>query len=116
MTRQIAKPVFRNGRATLDLDMHVPSFLNWISNKLGRGASAEFRETFDVGITDWRVMALLAIEPGITANRIVEVIGLNKGAVSRCLRGLEERGLVQIRPAEGDARSHINSLTAAGEG
>ena len=110
-----ATPSVRNGRKTLDLESHVPSLLNWIANKLGRSASAQFREQFGVGITDWRVIALLAIEPHITANRIVDVIGLNKGAVSRCLRSLQARGLVSIRPHKNDGRSHTCALTRAGE-
>ena len=104
-----------NGRATLDLDTHVPSLLNWVASKLGNGASQEFREKFNVGITEWRVMSLLAIEPNITANRIAEVIGLNKGALSRSLHSLASRGLVTIRPSDRDSRSHVNALTAAGE-
>ncbi|MEX0730762.1 MAG: MarR family transcriptional regulator [Aquisalimonadaceae bacterium] len=98
---------------TLNLDTHIPALLTWVANKLGRGASAEYRSKFGVGVTEWRVIALLAIEPEISANRIVEVIGLNKGATSRSLRMLESRGLVSIR-ASGNGRNNINALTEAG--
>ena len=107
-------PKIVNGRATLDLDIHVPSLLNWIANKLGRGASAEFREKFDIGITEWRIIALLAIEPEITAHRIVDVIGLDKGPVSHCIKNMQAKGLVQLAPNENDRRSQILSLTPKG--
>ncbi|MCV6587336.1 MAG: MarR family winged helix-turn-helix transcriptional regulator [Marinibacterium sp.] len=110
-----ATPRIVNGRATLDLDTHVPSLLNWIANKLGRGASAEFRDHFDIGITEWRIIALLAIEPGIKANRIVEVIGLDKGPVSRCVKNMHAKGLVTLAPDKTDGRSQILSLSPSGE-
>lgn len=114
MPNRPATPKIVNGRATLDLDIHVPSLLNWIANKLGRGASAEFREKFDIGIIEWRIIALLAIEPEITAHRIVEVIGLDKGPVSRCVKNMQAKGLVQQAPNEKDGRSQILSLTRKG--
>lgn len=113
--KQPATPAIRNGKETLDLEVHVPSLLNRIANKLGHGASAQFRDQFGVGITDWRVIALLAIESDITANRIVEVIGLNKSVVSRCLQRLQANKLVSIRASKEDGRSNVNALTLAGE-
>ena len=59
-------------------------------------------------------MSLLAIEPGIPASRICHVIGFDKGPVSRTLAALQKRGLVAIRTAPDDGRSHAISLTAKG--
>lgn len=104
-----------NGREVLDLDRHITALLTWLANKLARGASAEYRKKFGVGITEWRVLALLAIEREVSANRIVEVIGLNKGATSRSLKALESRGLISIRASNRDGRTKINALTEAGQ-
>ena len=59
-------------------------------------------------------MSLLAIEPGIPASRICLVIGFDKGPVSRTLSVLQKRGLVTIRTAPDDGRTHSISLTAKG--
>ena len=59
-------------------------------------------------------MSLLAIEPGIPASRICHVIGFDKGPVSRTLAVLEKRGLVTIRTAPDDGRTHAISLTREG--
>ena len=59
-------------------------------------------------------MSLLAIEPGIPASRICHVIGFDKGPVSRTLSVLQKRGLVTIRTAPDDGRTHAISLTAEG--
>ena len=56
-------------------------------------------------------MSLLAIEPGIPASRICHVIGFDKGPVSRNLSVLQKRGLVAIRTAPDDGRTHAISLT-----
>lgn len=59
-------------------------------------------------------MSLLAIEPGIPASRICNVIGFDKAPVSRNLAMLQKRGLVIIRPAPDDGRTHAISLTPRG--
>ncbi len=108
----------RGGQAAegpvLDLERYAPALLTFLANKLSRGASALYRREFGVGIIDWRIMALLAIEPRIPASRICKVIGLDKGPVSRSLAFLSERGLAVIKADGGDARRRIIALTRAG--
>src|SRR4051812_47792137 len=82
---------------TLDLDRYVPAFITFIANKLSNSATAYYQRNFGVNVTDWRIMSLLAIEPGIPASRICHVIGFDKGPVSRTLSVLQKRGLVMIR-------------------
>lgn len=101
-------------RSLLDLDRYVPFFFTAISNKLSRGASRIYRKRFGVGVIDWRVLSQLAIEPGITGNRICQVIGLDKAAVSRSLRLLERKGLVSAAADPRDTRRRSISLTPAG--
>lgn len=98
----------------LDLAAYVPALITFVSNKLSRGASALYRRHFGVGIIEWRILALLAVEPAIPAARICQVIGLDKGPVSRSLALLERRGLVDVRPDEADTRRRPVSLTPAG--
>ena len=104
-----AKPVL-----TLDLERYVPAFVTFIANKLSRSATALYQRKFGVNVTEWRIMSLLAIEPGITASRICHVIGFDKGPVSRTLTAMQDRGLIAIKTDRRDGRSHSISLTAAG--
>ena len=98
----------------LDLENYAPALLTFLANKLTVGANALYRERFGIGVTEWRVMALLAIEAPITAARICQVIGLDKAPVSRCLAALEEAGLVRVKLDGSDARRRPVALTAAG--
>jgi len=98
----------------LDLDRYVPAFITFIANKLSKSATALYQRKFGVNVTEWRIMSLLAIEPGIPAARICHVIGFDKGPVSRTLGAMEKRGLVMIRSDPNDGRTHAISLTAKG--
>lgn len=113
-TRSRQKPAPADVGPTLDLDRYVPAFITFIANKLSNSATAFYQRQFGVNVTEWRIMSLLAIEPGIPASRICHVIGFDKGPVSRTLTGLEKRGQVSIRTDPNDGRTHSISLTAKG--
>jgi DNA-binding MarR family transcriptional regulator len=100
---------------TLDLERYVPAFVTFIANKLSRSATVLYQERFGVNVTEWRILALLAIEPAISAARICHVIGYDKGPVSRTLATMEDSGLVSIRTDKHDGRSHAISLTPKGQ-
>jgi DNA-binding MarR family transcriptional regulator len=102
-------------RATLDLDRHVPYFFTYISNRLSRGASDTYRKHFGLGITEWRVMGVLGGMPDISANQIINAIGLDKGAVSRSLHVLEKKRLITSEPDPSDNRSRTLRLSKSGE-
>src|SRR3954471_171320 len=98
----------------LDLDRYVPALVTFIANKLSRSATVLYQKSFAVNITEWRILALLAIEPAISAARICHVIGFDKGPVSRTLAAMEARGLVAIKADREDGRTYAISLTAKG--
>ena len=113
-TKSRTKPETGHDGPTLDLDRYVPAFVTFIANKLSNSATAVYQRNFGINITEWRVMTQLALEPGIPASRICQVIGFNKGPISRTLAVMQKRGLVTIRTDPNDARTHSISLTAKG--
>src|ERR1700754_3809256 len=78
----------------LDLDRYVPALITFIANKLSRSATVLYKKRFGVNVPQWRTLALLAMEPAISAARICYVTGFDKGPVSRTLAMMEESGLV----------------------
>src|ERR1700753_220947 len=90
----------RTSSKGLDLNNYVPAFLTHLANKMSSSASTVYRHRFGIGITDWRIMALLAVAPGIPAGRIGEVIGLDKAAISRSVRDMAVLGLVETQVLE----------------
>lgn len=103
----------RNGEL-LDLERYVPALITFIANKLSRSSTTYYQKHFGVNITEWRILSLLALEPGIPASRICHVIGFDKGPVSRTLAMMQKRDLVTIRTDPQDGRSHSISLTPKG--
>lgn len=104
----------RDGVTILDIDHYAPFLLNAVASAWQRKTSAIYRRKFNLGIVDWRVMAMLNIEPNITANRVCEVIRLDKAAVSRSLKLLNERALADFEASASDPRKRRWKLTAKG--
>ncbi len=98
----------------LDLDKYIPAYLTYLAGKISASASAIYRPRFGVGITDWRIMALVAAEPWISAARICAATGLDKAAVSRSAHDLAKTGLVEVRPDAADQRKQVIALTRRG--
>lgn len=82
----------------LDLDRYVPGLLLWLSNKVSSSASALYKERFGIGVTEWRVLAYFKIYPWSTASKACELMGLDKGAVSRAIANLATKGSLASRP------------------
>jgi DNA-binding MarR family transcriptional regulator len=98
----------------LNLSRYVPGLLTFLANKLATGASYRYRKHFGIGVVEWRMLSMLAVENHITAGRITQVIGLDKSAVSRSLQSLEKAGYVSSEVDTIDARRYTVSLTESG--
>jgi DNA-binding MarR family transcriptional regulator len=104
----------RASQHALDLDSYIPAYFTYLAGKLSASASALYRPRFGVGITDWRITALVAADPWISAARICAETGLDKAAVSRSVRDLEKSGLIEVRPDPADQRPQVIALTRKG--
>ncbi len=82
----------------LELERYVPGLLLWLSNKVSSSASLLYNEKFGVGVTEWRVLAYFNIYPWSTAFKASELMGLDKGAVSRAIATLVGNGWLDSRP------------------
>ena len=98
----------------IDFAKYVPAHITYLANKISSGATAIYLPRFGVGITEWRIMALLAREAWVTPKRVSEATGLDKGAVSRSIHSMHAAGIVEVRPDQYDRRSQILALTAKG--
>jgi len=87
----------------------IATRVNWLSSKLVSTATATYGE-LGLGFLNARIILALGRRPHITAARLAEVIGVDPAAVSRALRELKSRKIVD--EARGPVRSL--SLSAAG--
>ena len=110
----LGSTTIRDGTEVIDIEHYAPFFLNAVGSAWQRMTSAIYRREFGFGISEWRVMSMLNIEPGITAVRICEVLRLDKGAVSRSLQNLEQSGLVRYEASPTDIRKRWWTLSDEG--
>ncbi|WP_338466498.1 MarR family winged helix-turn-helix transcriptional regulator [Novosphingobium sp. ZN18A2] len=85
------------------------------SNAVSGLISDEYRSQFGLKIPEWRIMAVLGDAGRMTQRELVRATVMDKVAVNRASKVLEERGLVARIPNLADGRSHHLELTAAGK-
>ncbi len=100
--------------ATLDLQRSVPVLITILANRITTSGSIIFRRRHGLGSTDWKVLSTIAIEPEVTGARISQLVGLDRAAVSRVLKGFTERGLIQVEQSARHSNYQSVTLTPAG--
>jgi DNA-binding MarR family transcriptional regulator len=98
----------------LDLEHFLPYRLSVLSNRISQILADTYAERFAIGITEWRVIAVLGRHPGLSANGVAERTAMDKVAVSRTIARLLERELVQRDTHGDDRRRSVLELSASG--
>ena len=93
----------------------LPYQLSVTSNAVSSLIAERYRARFGLKITEWRVMAVLGDASAATQRELTEATLMDKVAVNRACKVLEDRGLVARRPNTTDGRSHLLELTAEGK-
>ncbi len=82
---------------------------------VGRPLDRTLQEQFDLSLTEWRVLAVIAARHGTLATAVADALGIDKMATSRAVRELELAGHVARETAPRDRRAMTLRLTAAGK-
>lgn len=99
---------------SLRLPSYLPYRLSVASNKASSLIARAYQAKFGLSIWEWRVIAVLGEGRPLTAQALCEATAMDKVTVSRAIRALDERGLVQREPNPGDKRASDVTLTAQG--
>jgi DNA-binding MarR family transcriptional regulator len=97
-----------------DFDSSPSYLIAALGNRLSVLAARNLRRQLGLALMEWRVLAVLAVEPGASPGRIVEFAGVNKSVVSRAVNALLKRGLIARAPLPGHGLKTLLSLTAEG--
>lgn len=92
----------------------LPYLLSVTSNAVSGRISQEYRVRFGLKVPEWRVMAVLGDSGPMTQRQLTAFTLMDKVAVNRACKELEERGLASREPNAKDGRSHLLELTEAG--
>lgn len=101
-------------KQTTRLSDFLPYWLSITSNAVSGRIAQEYRSRFSLSVPEWRVMAVLGDAGPLTQRDLTRQTLMDKVAVNRACKVLEERGLAERRPNANDGRSHLLELTAAG--
>lgn len=64
-----------------------------------------FRKEHDLSLNEWRILGLThALEP-VAFQTIRDILIMDKGQLSRAIKALGARGLIETKAAQGDARA-----------
>lgn len=101
-----------------ELASFLPYQLSVTSNAVSSLIAERYRKRFGLKIPEWRVMAVLgdaeATGGSLTQRGLTAATVMDKVAVNRAVKVLEERGLIARVPNPGDGRSHLLALTGEG--
>lgn len=99
----------------LQLDRFVPYRLSVLSNLLSMSIAHAYQRDFALSIPEWRVVAVLARFPNLSAIEVGERTAMDKVAVSRAVRSLVASRRVTRSLDKGDRRKSILRLSASGK-
>lgn len=97
------------------LEAHLGFWLRFVSNHV----SSRFQQLLEskgVTVTEWVALRTLWSQDETTHAELIRALGMTKGAASKVVSRLEEKGLAGRQLADGRARGQSLSLTAAGKG
>lgn len=99
---------------TLRLENFLPYRLSIVSNTISGTIASTYDERFDLSIPEWRVMTVLARNPGLSAAQVSERTLMDKVAVSRAVAKLLKANRITRDFADQDKRRSILHLSDDG--
>jgi len=98
----------------LHLEDFLPYRLSVLSNTVSGAIAASYFLHFGLSIPEWRVMAILAANPGLSAAEVTARTAMDKVAVSRAVATLLAAGRLRRTTVPADRRRTHLQLTTAG--
>jgi len=101
--------------AQLDLEHFLPYRLSVLSNRVSDAIARMYSQRFALGVTEWRVMAVVGRYPGLSAGEVAQRTAMDKVAVSRAVAGLVDDGRLHRDTHGDDRRRSVLRLSARGQ-
>ena len=105
----------KDSGSTLFLSEFLPYRLSVLSNRISRAIADQYEEDFQLSLSEWRVMAVLGEENGLSAGQVAKRTAMDKVAVSRAVGKLLDADRIVRYFSEKDRRRSILSLSDSGK-
>ncbi len=107
-----SQPANRLARASSAL---VSNRLLSLTTLLRRSANLLYRRELDLSEVEWRILAMVGDHAPLTLGALVEILGLDKGQLSRAVTGLVKRRILARTADPHDSREVQIALTRHGQ-
>ena len=111
------KLAFKRGKPQMDsppLDQMISFRVSRLQSKLNAQAIKILKEHGDLTPTQWRVLVMLETLGECTSSEIARWTQLDKGLLSRAIKGMMQTRLIEGRPSKTNKRHMLLRLTDAG--
>jgi DNA-binding MarR family transcriptional regulator len=98
----------------LDLDRFVPYRLSVLTNRVSSAIARHYSERFNLSIPEWRIIAVLGQNPGLSAREVAMRTAMDKVQVSRAVASLLSAGRITKQAHVSDGRIAHLSLSSKG--
>jgi len=98
----------------LQLDRFVPYRLSVLANLVSGAISGAYAERFSLSIPEWRVIAALGEQPGMSAADVAARTAMDKVAVSRAVAALLRARRIVRTQSKHDRRRSVLRLSRTG--
>lgn len=99
---------------TIDLDRFLPYRLSVLTNVVSSTIAEAYQRRFGLSIPEWRVLAVLARHPGLSATEVARLTRMDAVAVSRAVARLLAAQRLRRKTARDDRRRSVLAVTATG--
>jgi DNA-binding MarR family transcriptional regulator len=99
---------------TIDLDRFLPYRLSVLTNLVSSTIADAYQRRFGLSIPEWRVLAVLARYPRLSAAEVAELTRMDAVAVSRAVARLVASGRLRRAMSREDRRRSVLSVSAVG--
>ncbi|MDM0048666.1 MarR family winged helix-turn-helix transcriptional regulator [Variovorax sp. J22R115] len=101
---------------TLTVDAFITTMMSQVGNALRRTITLPYADQFGLSVSEWRVLSLVAHSERLAFSDLVKQSTSDKALVSRTLKLLEARGLVELQAEGNTPRKKVYcAVTAAGK-
>lgn len=98
----------------LKLDDFLPYKLSVLSNQVSQGIARTYAKAHDLSVTEWRILAILGRQDGLSATEVAERSAMDKVSISRAVKRLIGSGRLIRRMDQQDGRARTLWLTDEG--
>ena len=104
----------KKNRKPLKLESFLPFRLSLLSNTVSANIAATYQDKFAISMSEWRIMAILAEYPDLSADEVCQRTQIEKSVVSRAVARLLKRHMIIRQIDDDDRRRSILRLSETG--